>query len=330
MIGVYVHNHGRGHLHRVLPVVTALLDRGEDVTILVAGPLDPALRPPGSRVVHLPPASGDEVLPGDIGLAARRAAVAWIDRVRPRAFWVDASPDMSLAARMTGTPVVGTLTPGLRDDEPHRLSCRAAERLIGAWPPGSHEETVSLSDSRVSEIGGVSRFEGRDPEPRIAPRPRVVHLNGSGTAGDSRFWNAVRTTADELGVADWLEVGGPDGRWHEDPWPELCSADVVVTAAGQAAVADAACADVPLVVVPGRREFGEQDATAAALDLIPGAVVKNYGDGPRAVAHAVRRQVDLGRAGGAGGIREEWGVDGASSRAADVIATIGAPSVWMD
>lgn len=48
MIGVYVHNRGRGHLHRVLPVVAALRDRGDEVTMLVTGPFDDTQRPPGT------------------------------------------------------------------------------------------------------------------------------------------------------------------------------------------------------------------------------------------------------------------------------------------
>lgn len=329
MIGVYVHPRGRGHLHRVLPVVAELRDRGEEVTMLVTGPLDESLRPRDVRVVHLPvsavPAppgavvSADDPAPGEITLAARRAAVAWMDRVRPRALWVDGSPAMSLAVRMTGTPMVSTLPPGVRDDEPHLLRCRAAERLIAAWPPGVHRETVARAEKRVSEIGGVSRFERRGREPRDRRRPRVVHLNASGTGGDHRFWRAVRATAAELGVADWVELGGPDGEWLRDPWPVLCSADVVVTGAGQASVADAACADVPLVVVPGKHEYGEHDATAGALGPIPGASVMRYGDGPTAVAHEVRAQMDRALDGETAGIRAWWGVDGAAQRAAEVI-----------
>ena len=319
MIGVYVHNRGRGHLHRVLPVVSALRDRGEEVTILLVGPLDETVRPPGTRVVHLP---ADEPVGGGVGLATRLRAVSWIEEAGPEAFWVDSSPAMTLAARMTGVPVVSTLQPGGRDDEPHLLGCRSAARLIGAWPPGAHRETVARAGGHVSEIGGVSRFERRDPEPRDRRRvPRVVHLNGAAEVGDHRFWRAVRTTAGDLGVAEWLEVGGPDGVWHEDPWPELCSADVVVTGGGQASVADAACADVPLVVVPGRREHGEQDATAGALEEIPGAAVMRYGDGPTAVAHAVSAQVDRSLAGETSGIRARWGIDGAAARAAEVIRT---------
>ncbi|MFN3600011.1 MAG: hypothetical protein ACK4UY_01330 [Dietzia sp.] len=322
MIGIYVRNRGRGHLHRVLPVVEALRERGFEVTMLVSGPLDDSIRTPGTRIIHLPvePDSGEGS--GELTLAARRVAVTWIEQERPHAFWVDSSPAMSLAARMTGVPMVSTLPPGVREDEPHRLRVLAAQGLIAAWPPGVHAATLARTENRVAEIGGVSRFERREREPRDPRRrPRVVHLNGSGTGGDHRFWRAVRTTAGELGVSEWLEIGGPDGSWHEDPWPELCSADVVVTGAGQASVADAACADVPLVVVPGRRPYGEQDATAGALDGIPGASVMRYGNGPTAVARAVWSQVNRCRDGESAGIRSWWGVDGAASRAAEVIRT---------
>jgi UDP-N-acetylglucosamine:LPS N-acetylglucosamine transferase len=43
-----------------------------------------------------------------------------------------------------------------------------------------------------------------------------------------------------------------------DPWPLLCSADVVVAAAGDAAIADVAAARAPLVAVPQDRPFREQ------------------------------------------------------------------------
>lgn len=319
MIGVYVHHRGRGHLHRVLPVIRELRERGEDVSVLVSGPFDHSILPVGTGVVHLVREPAGATSPDEITLAARRAAVVWIERVRPRAVWVDFSPAMSLAAGMTGTATVCTVAPGVRDDEPHRLSYRAAAGLIAAWPPGTHEETVSQIGHQVTEIGGVSRFERRDREPSESRTPLVVHLNGSGDGGDHRFWRAVRGAVRDLAVAEWLEVGGPDGKWREDPWPELCSATVVVIGAGQASVADAACADVPLVVVPGYRPYHEQHITADALAALPGTIVMRYGDGPTAVAHAVQRQVERARNGEVAGIRARWGVDGAAARAADVV-----------
>lgn len=319
MIGIYVHNRGRGYLYRVLPVIRSLRERGEDVTILLVGSVDRSLLPPGTNVVHLP-----SNLRSGTSLPARRAAVTWLDRVRPEAVWVDSSPEMALAARMTGTPLVNTLAPGAREDEPHRLGCRAAEGLLAPWPPGVHATTVERTGRRVAEIGGLSRFERREPEPLPRRRPTVVHLNSSSTVGDHRFWRAVRHRVHRHDGADWVEIGGPDGRWHEDPWPQLSSADVVVTGAGQSSIADAACADVPLVVVPEWRPHGEHHATAEALEGMPGAAVGRYGDGPTAVAAMVRRQLDRAASGETGGIREWWHVDGASARAAEVLRSVAA------
>ena len=324
MIGVYVHHRRRGHLHRVLPVVGALRDRGEEVTMILTGPINEAMCPPGIRVERLPVGGEASANAGGQGsdqlsLASRRAAVSWMDRLRPRVLWVDSSPAMSLAGRMTGTPIVSSLPPGARHDRPHVLRCRSAAKLIGAWPPGAHQDTLSSVERRVYEIGGISRFERRDRVRRRDSGPRVVHLNRFGARGDHRFWRAVRTAVEGSGVADWVELGGPDGRWRDDPWSELCSADVVVTGAGQASVADAACADVPLVVVPAKHEFGEYRATADALAGIPGTSVMRYGDGPSAVANVVHAQVERALEGQASGIRQWWGVDGAAGRAAEVI-----------
>ncbi len=321
MIGVYAH--GRGHLHRVLPVVAALRDHGDEVTLLVAGMLGATLRPHGVRVEHLPVLEATSPGPDGEGLEVdvRRAALSWIDRARPRVFWVDGSPAMSLAAHLTGTPVVSSLPPGIRYDEPHLLRCRSARSLIGAWPPGSFPDTVRSVRGQVREVGGISRFERRDrvPGPPGRRRPLVVHLNSAGPRGDHRFWRAVRASAQRTGPVEWLEIGGPDAPWREDPWPELSTADVVVTCAGQSSVADAACCDVPMVVVPRRHEHGEHDATARALAVLPGVTVRYYGDGPTAVARSVCEQIDAALRPDSTGIRARWRVDGAAARAADAI-----------
>lgn len=122
-----------------------------------------------------------------------------------------------------------------------------------------------------------------------------------------------------MGLADWVEMGGPDAAWREDPWPELSTADVVVTCAGQSSVADAACCDVPMVVVPRRHRYGEQQATAGALRPLPGVAVMRYGDGPTAVARTVCAQVESAMGPDSAGIRTEWRVDGAAERAAEMI-----------
>jgi hypothetical protein len=63
---------------------------------------------------------------------------------------------------------------------------------------------------------------------------------------------------------DWAMVGGPD-TWVEDPSELLCGADVVVTNAGESAVADVATHRRPAIVIPAERPFDEQQSTAALL-----------------------------------------------------------------
>jgi hypothetical protein len=53
--------------------------------------------------------------------------------------------------------------------------------------------------------------------------------------------------------------------WAADPAPALCAADVVVTHAGQNAIAEVAAARRPAVVIPEPRPHDEQEATARAL-----------------------------------------------------------------
>jgi hypothetical protein len=53
--------------------------------------------------------------------------------------------------------------------------------------------------------------------------------------------------------------------WVDDPWPLLGEAGVVITHAGQNALAEVAAARRPAVIIPQPRPFDEQHATAEAL-----------------------------------------------------------------
>ena len=105
-------------------------------------------------------------------------------------------------------------------------------------------------------------------------------------------------------------VGGP-GTWSADHWQALCDHDVVVTHAGQGAVADVATADRPALLLPQERPFGEQTATAQALARAGMATLVATGDTDW---HAA-----LLRAAAAPTAWHRWGTDGAAARAAAVI-----------
>ena len=348
MIGVYAHHHGSGHLLRAFAVAAAL-DR--EVTILTSATVADGTNPDPERITILPlpmdhdgpgavsdtpaPAAARTAEPtaggrlhwaplGQPGLRRRMAMLAgWIDRHQPSVLWTDVSVEVTLAARLTGTPVVTTVLPGVRDDAPHALAHGVCSALVACWPRSVGAPVPAGATGPLVPVGGVSRFAGRDPEPapRGAGRPRVLHLRGSGGDGRDRRWDAVR---DELTELEWVGLGGHGGRWVADPWQELCSADVVISAAGQGSVADLAAADAHVVAVPEERPFAEQDATAAQLDRLGlGAVVDR--DAPVAEAvRAVRRTLERSRStpGEGSGLRRAWEVDGAAERLAAVLGGI--------
>jgi hypothetical protein len=92
-------------------------------------------------------------------------------------------------------------------------------------------------------------------------------------------WGAGGTDVTRADVAA-ARAATPGWQWvvrspsspSPDLWSELHAADVVVTHAGQGAVADVAAARRPAVIVPQYRPFDEQGATAAAVSRLGAAV----------------------------------------------------------
>lgn len=339
MIGVYAHHHGSGHIHRALAVAAVLED---EVTILTSATVPDGANPDPQRVriLTLPvdhdgtggaaaetpavdPTAGGHLhwVPlRHAGLRQRMAMISeWIGRHQPAVMWTDISVEVTLAARLTGTPVVSSVLPGCRTDAPHTLAHGICSDLVAGWPRSGGAPVPAGASRPLVPVGGVSRFERRQPPSRGAPRarPRVVHLRGSGGARRDTRWDAVR---EQLPGVDWLDLGGPGGRWVADPWEEICRADVVISSAGQSSVADLAAADAHVVAAPEDRPFGEQDATAAHLRTLGVAVVDREDTVDHLVC-AVRRTLEQARSTPAtgSGLREAWEVDGAAERLAGVL-----------
>lgn len=271
MIGYYIHHHGRGHLHRALTVARAADD-------VIVG-LSSLPRPPqwtGPWLVL--PRDDEGVDPADVsandrlhwvpewdaGLSARMAEISsWIAAIEPSLMIVDVSVEVSLLARLHGIPVMTLVLPGDRGDSAHDLVHSVARRLVAVWPEGLAGVTKGLGDQRdrLTCVGGLSRFDDREPLPRATGDGRnVLVLAG---AGDVDAWDLAAAQAQTPGWT-W-RVLGPGAEWVDDPWEALCAADVVVTHAGQNAVAEVAAARRPAVVVPRARPFREQETLAAVL-----------------------------------------------------------------
>lgn len=304
MIGYYVHHHGAGHLSRARAIAARL---GGEIT-----GISTAARPPEwpGDWLHLADdapvgAVGDDPTAGGAlhwvplrhaGLRSRMATLAqWLDSARPRAVVVDVSAEVALLCRLHGVPVAAVLQPGDRADPAHDLVYRVACRLVAPWPPDLQpwRSSVDAGDPRLLHVGAISRHDGRDPGtvPHDRATPHVVVLNGAG--GDPLL------DADALAAARraapgwrWTVLGGPGGRWQDDPWPVVCAADVVVTHAGQNAVADVAAARRPAVVIARDRPHDEQHHLVRALqahDRWP-VVALEHPPGPEGWAALLERQ----------------------------------------
>ncbi|MDR9371171.1 glycosyltransferase, partial [Conexibacter sp. JD483] len=288
MIGYYVHHHGAGHLARASTIAQRL---ATPLTVLSSLPR-PARWSGGW--VELPRDDTGDDRPGrdvaaggalhwaplrDAGLRERMAAIAaWTAAARPRLFVVDVSCEVAAFVRLLGVPLVVVGMPGIRTDQPHQLAYRLASAILAPWPAFA-EPLIGIVPwrAKLHAVGAISRFEGRTlpatadglrsaaPHEADAPqRRRVLVISGRGGTeiAAAQLAAAQRATP----AWSWDVLGAPSGRWEPDPWPAIAHADVVVCHAGQNLLADVASARRPAIVLPQRRPFDEQQATAAALD----------------------------------------------------------------
>lgn len=276
MIGYYVHHHGSGHLRRMMAVTAEV---AEPVTVLSSLPPPPGCVLPwlrlarddvGRDVVDAEAAGTLHWVPRyDDGLRKRAAQiVGWVEQQRPTLVVVDVSVEVTVLVRLTGTPVVVVAMPGARTDQPHLTAYDLAEALLVPWPASHADSTWPESWVRKAwHVGAFGRYDSRSLESRRDPprgrRPRGLLLWGSGGT------SLGQQDLDELRHAtpgwDWDSAGVTDVRSEQDVWNALVSADVVVTHAGQNAVAEVAAARVPAVVIADPRPFGEQAATVRAI-----------------------------------------------------------------
>ena len=274
MIGYYVHHQGDGHVTRARAIAAQL---GDEV---VAG-LSSRPRPDDWAGPWLQLARDDNREPvGDVtaggalhwapaghaGLRERMAQLAaWIVTYTPRLLVVDVSVEVTVLARSMGVPTIVMGMPGVREDTPHQLAYRLADAIIAPWPEWADvlHGAEPFAD-KLHAVGAISRFDGRPRPTHGEGKPRVVVLSGRG---------GTELTLPMLDAAEcampgwtWTVLGPPTNRWIEDPWRLLCAADVIVTHAGQNAIADVAAARRPAVVIPQPRPFDEQLATARVLE----------------------------------------------------------------
>lgn len=279
MIGYYVHHHGAGHLQRMQTVAEHLRTPVTGLSSLAAPRNwsgdwvrlthdDSPAPSPGADIdahgqLHWAPLHHD-------GYGARMAAIAaWITTARPRLMVSDVSVEVAVLARTLGVPVAVVAMRGDRSDPGHELAYDLASGLLAPWPadlaePGWPDRWTA----KTFHSGAFSRFDEIAAQPAQASADvvpgSVTCLLGSGGSGLS--------TRD----ADAIAAATPTWRWtfcgadfgpSQEPLNDLLSrTQIVVTHAGQNAVAEVAALRRPAVVVAQDRPHGEQHATARALE----------------------------------------------------------------
>ncbi len=327
MIGYYVHHVGRGHLHRATVLAHELGSHGLAVTGLSSLPrpadwtgewillprddLGGATDPTARARLHWAPR-------GDVGLCSRTARVAaWIDRERPDAVVVDVSVEITLLVRLHGVPVVGVVLPGRRGDAAHRLGFDVADRLVAFWPArarGMLGDVPAEVLSRVEPLGALSRFRIGAASRRTSRRALLLLGQGGHDVGDARI-AMLRTATPQW---SWTLLDGRPGRWAADPSTAVAAADVVVTHAGQNAIAEVAAARRPAVVLPQARPHAEQRTTATALNAggWPVTVCEQWPDAGWPDRLSRTAALDGGR-------WSSWCDGRAAQRFADVVRSVG-------
>ena len=277
MIGYYVHHQGSGHLHRAQSVAAAW---GEDVTGLSTLPRPPGWPGEWVQLADDAPTDGAEgctdvtaddhlhwVPVGHRGLSERMSQLSsWLDAERPNLVVSDHSVEVTLLARLHGVRVVGVVLPGARSDRAHLLGYGVCDALVAMWPESAGMSTGLPWElrSRLRCLGGLSRFAPVAPPTPPADervRPHVVVLWGRG--GDGPPARELAAAREHTPAWTWTVLGGQD--WVDSPFAVLRSADVVLTHAGQNAVAETAAARRPAIVLPQPRPFDEQEAMGHAL-----------------------------------------------------------------
>jgi hypothetical protein len=274
VIGYYVHHQGSGHLHRMQCIARHLRS---PMTVLSSVPRpasysgawidlpldtggDPT-DPSAHGTAHWAPVHHD-------GLRDRMAVIArWVQEARPTLMVVDVSCEIARFARLMGVPVVVAAMRGERHDRAHVDAYDLAVGLLAPWPQSAAEP--GWPEHWLAKTWHVGAFSKADERRRSRPAPvdgsrRVAVLWGSGGGEVSRTdLAAARSVTPDW---RWDVMGLPGHAWIADSWPTLCAADVVVTHAGQNAIAEVAAARRPAIVLPQQRPHEEQVATARALE----------------------------------------------------------------
>lgn len=278
-VGYYVHHHGSGHLTRARTVAARLGGRVTGLSSLgrpddwagdwVLLPHDAEPRPVSDADVtaggglHWAPLHHE-------GYRARMAAIAgWVAMARPRVVVVDVSVEVTMLVRLLGVPVAVVAMRGDRSDRAHALAYDAADALLALWPAAlASQHWPQAWADKTCHVGAFSRVDelARSCPPQRPPAAPGTVLLLWGHGGVAAALESDMAAAVEATAGRWAWSRPAPTASAVELWEELGRAEVVVTHAGQNAVAEVAASRLPAVVVAEQRPFDEQVETAQVLD----------------------------------------------------------------
>jgi hypothetical protein len=187
----------------------------------------------------------------------------WVARERPRAVVVDVSVEVAMFLRLMGVRVIVMAIPGNRADPVHAMAYRAATHILAPWSRSVYDPAwLHPYAAKTTYSGSISRFAGRArteaPDTAATEGPVVVLGAAGGTSLTRELVDSWSAADDRF---DFRTLGVAGGDWVDDVWPVLCSAALVVTNAGQNAVADVAASGTAHALAAG--------SIAAVLDEWP-------------------------------------------------------------
>lgn len=290
-VAYYTHHHGSGHLRHALA-----LARLQVVDLLVTG----STEPPGlSNIPHtrfaqltadirsdgepypVPPEPFLHYTPTTSAIRDRfsRLHRAWQD-FDPQVVIIDVSAEAAVFARLCGYPVLYRRMPGDRSDVAHQSAYAAATGLFAYYPQELEDPAYREADRGRTQYLGMLEPTGWRPAAAASIGGKVIAVQTS-LGGRGVSVTEVARAARSCPEWQWNVVGVSSGSADlppnvrllgviADPRPELAAADLIITSAGYHAVAAAAAANRPTILVPEERPFGEQTAFARALNRSAG------------------------------------------------------------
>lgn len=277
MIGYYIHHQGLGHRTRATGIARQL-----EVPVIGFSSLTAPENWPGqwcTLPMDVPRRPVDPTANGVLHWAPLDHA-GYRERMRLMAEYLgselsvmvtDTSAEVTLLARLFGVRTVVMAMRGNRTDRTHRDAYDAASMIVAPWTAESAEDYWPREwTEKTVFAGAISRFD------HLAVTP--VATTDDVARSDSRrkvlvVWGGGGTDVTDSDI-DRARLATPDWDWtvrspanpSPDLWADLQAADVVVSHAGNNAVAELSAAARPAVVIAQPRPFDEQHATALALE----------------------------------------------------------------